>query len=344
LDRLNPRPIINRPQLASPAISSSTGYFESKKGNTSISAKQLDKPDVAQGNIRQLPLDSPTLDVQPSARSAPSPISIKPGAHDISTQLKSHVPENSDQLMGEPMDLDTQSPQAPAQPDHAKAPANAMANWDDEFSKRFKITFDDLAKLGAAVKGGKADMFYVWFPDDSEMVRRERDAMESFLKLHTGLLYSNRVEGDWEKFVATSRKANMPGAILVSVIRSVSLKVVLLTLDQFHESFIDYHKVPLLRDLLRRSVTVCWNISLSQPLQYVGHEVHKQRLFPHGGIILITEDFMASRLDATLTILAWFHEWLQKKFPGHWKLMVRPGVQQWVLRQAELSDESQQPK
>ncbi|KAL3454670.1 hypothetical protein BJX65DRAFT_260986 [Aspergillus insuetus] len=326
LDRLNPHPIISRPQLASPVISSPTGYFESKKGNTSISAKQLDKPDVAQGNTEQLPLDSPTLDVQPSARSVPSPTSIKPGAHDISTQLKSHVPENSDQLMGEPMDLDTQSPQTPGQPDHAKAPANAMANWDDEFSKRFKITFDNLATLGAAVKGQKADMFYVWFPDDSEMVRRERDAMESFLKLHTGLLYSNRVEGDWEKFVATSRKANMPGVIL------------------FHESFIDYHKVPLLRDLLRRSVTVCWNISLSQPLQFVGHEVHKQRLFPHGGIILITEDFMASRLDATLTILAWFHEWLQKKFPGHWKLMVRPGVQQWVLRQAELSDELQQPK
>ncbi|KAJ0421976.1 hypothetical protein BJY00DRAFT_281526 [Aspergillus carlsbadensis] len=326
LDRLNSRPIVNRPPLTSPVVSSPTGYFESIKGNASISAKQLDTPDVAQGNTGQLPLDSPTLDVQHSASSVPTPVSIKPGGHDISTQLKPHIPEDSDQLIGEPMDLDTQCAQAPQKPDHAEAPSNAMANWDDEFSKRFKISFDDLATLGAAVKGQKADMFYVWFPDDSEMIRRERNAMESFLKLHTGLLYSNRVEGDWEKFVATSRKANMPGAIL------------------FHESFIDYHKVPLLRDLLRRSVTVCWSISLSQPLQYVSHKVHKQRLFPHGGVFLITEDFMVSRLDATLTILTWLHDWQQKKFPGNWKLMVRPGVQQWVLRQAELSDESQQPK
>ncbi|KAL2852511.1 hypothetical protein BJY01DRAFT_91909 [Aspergillus pseudoustus] len=323
LDGLNRRPTINRQQMTSPGINSQSGYFKSMKVNRSVSAKQSDKPNVAQENTN-LALNSPTLQIQHSATLLPSPVVNKPGAHKL-TPLEPRGTENIDQLMSEPMNLSIKDAQVPS-PGHAQAPSSAEVSWDDEFSKRFDITFDDLATLGAAVKGQKADMFYVWFPDNSEMVRRERDAIESFLKPHTGLLYSNRVEGDWEKFVATSKKANMPGAIL------------------FHESFIGYHKVPSLRELLRRSVTGCWNISLSQPLQYVGQSVHKQRLFPHGGVFLITEDFMLGRLEGTLTILAWFHEWLQKKFPGNWKLMVRPGVQNWALKQAEISDDSQQHK
>ncbi|KAL3461126.1 hypothetical protein BJX64DRAFT_172200 [Aspergillus heterothallicus] len=325
MDKLDQQPRIRRQQLASPDSTSQTGHFESMKMNRSISAKQSDQPDVSQDNVRKLLLDSPTIDVQHSAKSVPSPISTKPGAH-TSSQLKSSISDNSAQLMSNPMELSDRSVQGPVI-SYLEAPSNTKANWDNEFQKRFEITFEDLATLGAASKGQKADMFYVWFPDNSEMVRKERDAIESFLKPHTGLLYSNRAEGDWEKFVATSKKASIPGAIL------------------FHESFVDYHKVPSLRDLLRRPLTSCWNISLSLPLQYVvGHSVHKQRLFPHGGIFLITEEFMVSRLEGTLIILAWFQEWLLRKFPGTWKLMVRPCIQDWVLKQAEHGDESQQPK
>ncbi|KAL2812122.1 hypothetical protein BJX63DRAFT_397631 [Aspergillus granulosus] len=323
LDRLNRHLTINHQQLTNPGIRSQTGSLESIKTNRPITAKQSDKRSAAQENPRQLSPNPLTFDVQHSTVSRPSPVSKKTVAHRL-TQPTSPITEDSDQLMVESMDLSITSAQAPAF-GHDEAPPHAGTSWDDEFLKRFEITFDDLATLGAAVKGQKADMFYVWFPDNSEMVGRERNAIESFLKLHTGLLYSNSVKGDWEKFVATSKKANMPGAIL------------------FHESFIDYHKVPSLRDLLRRSVTGCWNISLSQPLQYVGHSVHKQRLFPHGGVFLITEDFMVNRLEGTLIILAWFHEWLQKKFPGNWKLMVRPGIQKWVLKQAEISNGPQQP-
>ncbi|KAL2367910.1 hypothetical protein RJ035_003406 [Blastomyces gilchristii] len=59
-------------------------------------------------------------------------------------------------------------------------------------------------------------------------------------------------------------------------------------------------------------------------------ESHLQRLFPHGGIILMTEDFMLKAPKAALKVLTWFGVYVGRKFPGTWKMFLRPNVQRWL--------------
>lgn len=94
--------------------------------------------------------------------------------------------------------------------------------------------------------------------------------------------------------------------------------------------------MPDLRTLIHKPFTF-WSFSLTG----VGDDDNKtyfQRLFPHGGVILLTEDFMVHEPDATVIILSWFTEWTRKKFPGSWKIMLRPNVLDWLLRQPEPED------
>ncbi|EAW23536.1 putative Chromo domain protein Chp1p [Aspergillus fischeri NRRL 181] len=104
-----------------------------------------------------------------------------------------------------------------------------------------------------------------------------------------------------------------------------------------HESFMNYHALPFIRDLIHRSVSF-WSLSLRKPLQYADHPTYFQRVFPHGGVILITEDFMLRDPDATLIILAWLKDWIKQKFPGSWKIMFRPNILDWLLKQSESKD------
>lgn len=104
-----------------------------------------------------------------------------------------------------------------------------------------------------------------------------------------------------------------------------------------HESFMNYHALPYFKDLIQRNVSF-WSLSLTKPLQYADHSSHFQRVFPHGGVILITEDFMLRDPEATLIILAWLKDWIRQKFPGSWKVMFRPNILDWLLKQPEPKD------
>lgn len=104
-----------------------------------------------------------------------------------------------------------------------------------------------------------------------------------------------------------------------------------------HESFMNYYALPFIKDLIHRNVSF-WSLSLRTPLQYADHPTYFQRLFPHGGVILITEDFMLRDPDATLIILAWLKDWIKQKFPGSWKIMFRPNILDWLLKQSESKD------
>lgn len=88
--------------------------------------------------------------------------------------------------------------------------------------------------------------------------------------------------------------------------------------------------MPMLAKLLRASVNV-FNISLSEPIKYLDHDSHLQRLFPHGGIILMTEDFILKESEAALKVLNWFGNFIGRKFPGTWKMFLRPNVQHWLF-------------
>jgi chromo domain-containing protein 1 len=67
------------------------------------------------------------------------------------------------------------------------------------------------------------------------------------------------------------------------------------------------------------------------PINYVDRPMNFQRLFPHGGAYLLTEDIMLHDPDAAVIILAWFQDYLAKKTPGTWKLILRPNVTNWLL-------------
>ena len=59
---------------------------------------------------------------------------------------------------------------------------------------------------------------------------------------------------------------------------------------------------------------------------------HLVRLFPHGGVLLLTESLILYRPHETLRILMWFRRvHVPAKAPGTWKLAVRPRIREWLL-------------
>ncbi|KAF7178436.1 hypothetical protein CNMCM7691_007132 [Aspergillus felis] len=198
-------------------------------------------------------------------------------------------------------------------------PSENTLDLDAVFKEQFSVTYDLLATVNDAEKPTKAQVFYLMFPAGSEVVQEEYEVMHEFLRRHNAVTYSNRLPEDWERFARTIHK----GVVLA------------------HESFMDYHALPFMKELIHRSVSF-WSLSLRKPLQYADHPTYFQRVFPHGGVILITEDFMLRDPDATLIILAWLKDWIKQKFPGSWKVMFRPNILDWLMKQSESKDPSRQ--
>ncbi|KAK2796387.1 hypothetical protein FQN50_009577 [Emmonsiellopsis sp. PD_5] len=173
------------------------------------------------------------------------------------------------------------------------------------FREQFGITYDELSTVNTPKKDRHARSFYLHFPNE---VDAEFQLTQEFLKRYDMAIFSNRVDGDWDKFVATATS----GTIL------------------FHQNFIHYENMPKLATVLRNSINV-FNISLARPLKYLDYDTHLQRLFPHGGLILMTEDFMLNEPKTALKFLEWFGSYIDRKFPGTWKMFFRPNIQFWLL-------------
>lgn len=45
----------------------------------------------------------------------------------------------------------------------------------------------------------------------------------------------------------------------------------------------------------------------------------------------MTEDFILKESKAALKVLNWFGNFLGRKFPGTWKMFLRPNVQHWLF-------------
>ncbi|KAL4929220.1 putative Chromo domain protein Chp1p [Aspergillus undulatus] len=216
------------------------------------------------------------------------------------------------------MDLDARPTEATI-PENVVPKPHTAPTLDEHFSARYGITFEKLATITGTQKPKRAEMFYVWFPEE---FRDEREWVMKFLKQHTpqAALYSNSDETDWDRFIFTVNKNIIHGAVL------------------FHGSFVDYHKVPSLRDTLHRTKANFWNVSLIKPLNHVDPPLHLQQLFPHGGVFLLTEDFMLRDADSTMIILEWFYEGSRKKTNKPWKIMLRPNILTWLIKQMNHAD------
>lgn len=63
-------------------------------------------------------------------------------------------------------------------------------------------------------------------------------------------------------------------------------------------------------------------------------------MFQTGGVILITADYMLSDPRGTVVVLSWFEDYAKSRYPGTWKLMLRPDVLNWLQKQIEVAGNS----
>ena len=68
---------------------------------------------------------------------------------------------------------------------------------------------------------------------------------------------------------------------------------------------------------------------------------HLVRLFPHGGVILITDSVMLYSPLEALRVLRWFRLQLKPdRVPGTWKIALRPQPRPWLLKILDLYDDT----
>ncbi|PWY86904.1 hypothetical protein BO70DRAFT_213446 [Aspergillus heteromorphus CBS 117.55] len=260
----------------------------------------------------QEPLQEPTgpvspgpTDLVPLSNTDPAPLSNNPRS------------QNGFENPSELMEISQQG-SGPALGEQQAMSALATADLKGIFQSKFGISYEELVKVNSVDKVVVAEAFYLMIPQDS-VPPHEFLPLQAFLKARNPVIYTCYQSDDWEKFA-----------------RTVAVGVVL-----FHESFVDFHTLPFFKSIISKPFNF-WSFSLEKPLDYADHPLHFQRIFPHGGVLMITEDFMTQEPESTIIILAWFNDWARKKFPGNWKIMFRPGVLDWVLKQPEPADELKQ--
>ncbi|WEW56368.1 hypothetical protein PRK78_001811 [Emydomyces testavorans] len=202
-----------------------------------------------------------------------------------------------------------QEPEEPIAVNDPVSPAPLLSNLANldivtVFRERWNITFEELSRVNSSKKNTMARVFYLFFPTEAE---DEFQLLVMFLKNYTHAIFSNRLEGDWERFIDTATT----GTVI------------------FHQSYIWYEFMPGLQKLLRNPVNV-FNISLAAPVKHLEYETHLQRLFPHGFVVLMTEDYMIHEPEAALNVMKWFRKHIVQKFPGTWKMFFRPNILGWL--------------
>lgn len=88
----------------------------------------------------------------------------------------------------------------------------SVANFDvdDYFRNVFKMTFDVLA-TNNGVEKGRVKVFYLMCPPENKLAQDECGIIVEFLKKHEAVIFSSRLEEDWERFVRTINR----GIVLV---------------------------------------------------------------------------------------------------------------------------------
>ncbi|KAF9886635.1 hypothetical protein FE257_011275 [Aspergillus nanangensis] len=170
-------------------------------------------------------------------------------------------------------------------------------------------SFDELGinfqTLSAIDKGGPngASCFYIMFPTDEHPTNDEYRRLKKFIQRHNKPVFSSEGAEDWQNFLGFEN-----GVLLL------------------HEKLMFKYWEPWYKQVVNKQ---SWVFSLSAPLAYSPENPHFQRLFPRGTVILLTEDFMLRRQEATLIILTWFYDMAKQRF-GSWKIMLRPDILDWL--------------
>ncbi|GAA83540.1 chromo domain protein [Aspergillus luchuensis IFO 4308] len=281
------------------------------------------KPDNSQESLKLQSEEIPS-----PAKPDSSQIPLEPASAETNKESTSQVqdepmelddeqdePMEIDEEQNEPMKIHEQHSSASAPDEQDPATPAPTADLGSIFETEFGVSYETLVTVNSTGKVQRAEAFFLLF--ESERLQSELVIIHAFLKKHNPVIYTWQQKDDWEKFA-----------------RAVQVGVVLV-----HESWVDFNKLSFFQNLVNKPINF-WSVSLARPLQYAGHHSHFQRIFPHGGAILVTEDIMLQDPKATMAILAWFADFIKKKYPGYWKIMFRPAILDWILQQSESADES----
>ncbi|CAG8029709.1 unnamed protein product [Penicillium nalgiovense] len=196
--------------------------------------------------------------------------------------------------------------------------AQAAAQALDEYMKAHKISVEELATIEEGGKLPKAHMFYLHFPRGNKEVEMDLQLLQELLKYHDKIIFTSDSPEGWAKFVHSSRQG-------VAI---------------FHESFAGYDTLqPPLNSVLPTNSFNFWIVRIQGPLELVDPRYcspgdHGLRIFPYGGVILLTED-MLSDLKGVAVTLQWIRN-INKYKRKTWTLMLPPGILEWIERR--LSD------
>ncbi|KAJ5373021.1 Chromo domain/shadow [Penicillium concentricum] len=195
----------------------------------------------------------------------------------------------------------------------------------EEFLKKtLKINVEELATIEEGGKPSKAGIFYLHFPSGNEEVQEELQLLKAhLLEYHEKIVLTSDNPGDWEKFVQNSRQG-------VAI---------------FHESFVRYDTLqPPLNSVLPTHSFNYWIVRIRRPLELVDPRFcspsdHHLRIFPYGGVILLTEDVLTDLKGVAVT-LQWIRNANRNKRKS-WTLMFPPRILEWIERRLDDENHSQ---
>ncbi|KAJ5447244.1 Chromo domain/shadow [Penicillium cf. griseofulvum] len=193
----------------------------------------------------------------------------------------------------------------------------------EDFMKALKINVEELAIIEEGGKSSKASIFYLHFPSDDEEVKEELRLLQAHLGYHEKIVLTSDNPGDWTKFVQNSRQG-------VAI---------------FHESFVGYDTLlPPLNSFLPTNSFNYWIVRIRRPLELVDPRYcspgdYHLRIFPYGGVILLTEDVLTNLKGVAIT-LQWIRNANRNKRRS-WTLMFHPGIVEWIERRLDDEHHSQ---
>lgn len=203
------------------------------------------------------------------------------------------------------------------------------------------INVEELATIEEGGKLSKAGMFYLHFPLGNKEIHQELLALQAVLKHHEKIVLTSDSPGDWAKFIKNSRQ----GVAIVCDRYLHFHNCQTTNREQFHESFAGYDMLrPALNSVLPLNSFNFWIIRIESPLQLVDPRYcspgdHHLRIFPYGGVILLTED-MLTDLEGVAVTLQWIRSAnMNKRKP--WTLMFFPGILEWIERRLDDENHSQ---
>ena len=188
------------------------------------------------------------------------------------------------------------------------------------FREQFGIDYAKLVPGSANRKNDQPNNFFLMYPQSAS---EEHEVVVNFLRANNTTIFSSYTAGSWEYFCTC-----INGGVLL-----VSSPVVLFSSSsnspsKIHPSFQNLHLIPYLSRLITRKTLNIFSITLSPPPE----EPNLIRLFPHGGVILITDSLILLHPSLAVRILKWFRLFILTTKPSWtWKIALRPHFRSWIL-------------